>query len=235
MILRDGTGPARDGPCGTRPVSPLPRTLLALATLAAFGCGAGPLAAPDGVLPRALPGPRRAAPLEFPGFTLAGDTGADLAGPEARVAFVVLFVPPPGGGGDFIDSGTGEGVAFAYRSEGGGSPDGDIYLEWGLERSSHEETSTGLAAEYRRASGGVRWSFAWGGRAELSLSAGGGYHEIVASGGRAVAGPGAYGGMGVELLLGRAASALLAARLSYFWGDEPGYSAVLSAGVGLRL
>ena len=115
------------------------------------------------------------------------------------------------------------------------SPEGDLYLEWGLERSSHEEEATGAAAEYWRATGGFRWSFAWGARAELFLSLGGGYHEIDVSGGREIVAPGAYGGAGVEILLGRAWSALFDARLNYFWGDEPGYSAVFAAGLGLRI
>ncbi|MHC5057719.1 MAG: hypothetical protein ACYTKD_23865 [Planctomycetota bacterium] len=171
----------------------------------------------------------------LPGRALPGDAGPDLSGPEARVAVVGVFVPPPGEGADFIDSGFGEGVAFAYRPKGGGDPEGDVYLEWALERSAHEEAASGLAAEYWRATGGMRWSSGWVSRTELFLSVGAGYHEIEVSGGRELVGTGAYGGAGVEFLLSRASSALLSVRLNYFWGDDPGYAAVLAAGIGLRL
>jgi len=166
---------------------------------------------------------------------LTANVGPDLSGPEARVAVVGVFVAPPGSGAAFIDSGLGEGLAFSYRAESGGNADGDTYLEWGLERSSHEEAGTGLPAEYWRATGGVRWSFAWGTMSEFYFSLGGGYHDMAVSGGRELSGPGAYGGAGIELLLSRASSALVNVRFNYFWSDDPGYAVVLAAGIGLRL
>jgi hypothetical protein len=152
-----------------------------------------------------------------------------------RVAVAGLFVAALGGEADIIDSGTGEGLAFAYRSKGGGSPEGDMYLEWALERSAHDGSTSGLPAEYWRGTGGMRWSFAWGRVTEVFLSLGGGYHEIKVSGGREISGPAAYGGGGIEFLLGRAASAFLTAKLNYIWADDPGYTATLAVGVGLRL
>jgi len=175
------------------------------------------------------------AAFALPGRALTADIGPELSGPESRVAVVGIFVAPPGSGADFIDSGLGEGVAFAYRAKNGGDPDGDMYLEWGLERSSHEEAVSGVPAEYWRATGGMRWSFAWGTMSEFFFSLGGGYHEIAVSGGHELSGPGAYGGAGIELLLGRALSALVNVRFNYFWSDDPGFAVILAAGIGLRL
>ncbi len=225
-------------PCARHPASrrpPLRQSLVILALAAACGCGH--LAIPIAVGGSALAGRVLASPPHFgsPERLLLADAGLDLLGSEVRVAAVGAFVVPLGGEAGFIDSGWGEGLAFAYRSASGGSPDGDMYVEWALERSAHKESASGLPAEYWRGTGGMRWSFAWGRMTEVFLSFGGGYHEIEVSGGRELSGPAAYGGGGIELLLGRAASAFLTAKLNYIWTDDPGYTATLAAGVGLRL
>jgi len=204
----------------------------------AIACGCGRLVAPmtPGMPAReGLPSTLPDATFALPGEVLTTDVGPDLSGPEARVAVVGVFVAPPGSGAGFLDSGLGEGIAFSYRAKPGGNADGDIYLEWGLERSSHEEAGSGLPAEYWRATGGVRWSFAWGTMSEFYFSLGGGYHDMAVSGGRELEGPGAYGGAGIEFLLSRASSALVNVRFNYFWSHDPGYAVVLAAGIGLRL
>ena len=162
----------------------------------------------------------------------------DRAASEVRFTACCIFVPPVGGDADFIGQGSGGGISFAYRPASGGDPEGDVYFEWGLERSAHKEVSSGRAAEYWRANAGFRRAVPWGDPAEIFFSTGAGYHAIAVSGGRELAGPGIYGGMGVELLLAKAASFLLSARLQYFWGggsdDGNGLSGALAAGAGLR-
>jgi hypothetical protein len=206
--------------------------------LAALAGGCGRLVTPTMAGVHDLCGPALTLPAaasSLSGRALLANAGLDLTGPEARVAVIGVFVTSPGGGAAIIGSGSGEGLAFSYRPKGGGNSEGDIYLEWGLERSSHEESGSGIPAEYLRATAGVRYSLAWGTRSEVFFSFGGGYHGIEVSGGAGVDGPGAYGGVGIEFLLGRACSALLNARFNYFWGDDPGYAATLVAGIGLRL
>lgn len=202
--------------------------------------------------PLAARGPsgRQAGPvLPDPARLLACAGRRSFLGSESRAALRAVWVPSPSEDVPAVERGFGEGVSFAYRPDAPGKPDGDLYYEWGLERSTHEERTSGSAAEYWRATAGFRWALPWGeaggafGRLpEVFISAGAGYHDLAVSGGEEISGFGLYGGAGMEFLLGRSFSGVLDLKVHYFWGDElpeggtaNGLSVTLAAGLGLRM
>ncbi len=170
---------------------------------------------------------------------LPAASGMSMLGAETRLAVRVVYVPAPGEDTPPVGDGRGEGISFLYRPDSPGAPEGDIYFEWGVERSSHEEISSSNAAEYWKGTAGFRWSVPWTSTSEAYLSAGAGYHELAVSGGSSVAGPGLYGGAGAEFLLGRGFSAVVDLKLHYFRDDAgegaDGFSVALAAGVALRM
>ncbi len=190
-----------------------------------------------------------------PARALPGAGRSSLPGTEARVAFRCVWVPSPAEDTPDIEGGFGEGVSFLYRPESPGSPEGDLYFEWGASRSAHEEDLTGNAAEYWRVTAGFRWVLPWAGAEwgaggsgrpsglpEVFLSMGAGFHELSVSGGEETSGPGVYAGGGVEFLFGRSFSGVIDLKVHYFWGDElpeggtaHGLSVAIAAGIGLRM
>ena len=182
---------------------------------------------------------RAPAAIAAPRPDLSGDSGFAQRGSEFRVGLRALFVPPPAEEADILDQGTGDGFFIVYRPDDTGRYDGDISFEVVFERSAHEETDTGRAAEYWRGYVGFRWADVWASRAETFLSAGGSYNQIEVSGRDLIAGVGLYGGAGVELLLARSASVMAEVKLHKFWasiedGSGGGMAVVLAVAAGLR-
>ena len=182
---------------------------------------------------------RAPAAIAAPRPDLSGDSGFAQRGSEFRVGLRALFVPPPAEEADILDQGTGDGFFIVYRPDDTGRYEGDISFEVVFERSAHEETDTGRAAEYWRGYVGFRWADAWASRAETFLSAGGSYNQIEVSGRDLIAGVGLYGGAGVELLLARSASVMAEVKLHKFWasiedGSGGGMAVVLAVAAGLR-
>jgi hypothetical protein len=162
-------------------------------------------------------------------------------GSEVGLQARIVHVPPPSDEAGFVTEGGGGGVAFSYRPEAAGSFEGDIYYELAFERSSHEEEATRAAADYLRATAGLRLADARSDLFQPYLALGLSYHDIEASGGRWFSGTGLYAGGGVEFLLGRAATVLLEAKFHVFFGAQTadgttpfGASAVLAAAAGVR-
>ncbi len=219
-----------------------PVLLVAAALAAAAGCAGRPGSPPFAAL-RSLPagagGSPAAAAIAAPRPALSGDSGFAQRGTEFRVGLRALFVPPPSEEADILDHGTGDGFFIVYRGEETGRYEGDISFEVVFERSAHEETGTGRAAEYWRGYAGFRWVDAWTNRAETFLSAGGSYSQIEVPDGDMIAGLGIYGGVGIALLLTRSASVMAEVKLHRFWasieeGSGGGIAVVLAVAAGLR-
>ncbi len=209
------------------PSSRAPLCLCAAALAAAAGCSG----APDWNVTHAA--------VEFasPAPDLSVAPASARRRSEFRVGARALYVLSPSGDADILGEGTGDGFFILYRPEETGGMEGDILFEVILERSAHEETSTGRAAEYWRVCGGFRWSDEWSKRSEPFLAVGASYSRIEVSGGEVMGGLGLYGGVGVEFLLSRVAAATIEAKLHKFWGGDgsgDGLAVVLAVAAGRR-
>lgn len=204
-----------------------PLFLCAAALAAVAGCSG----APDWGVSHAALG------FASPAPDLSAAPASARRGTEFRVGARALYVLPPADDADILEHGTGDGFFILYRPEETGRMEGDILFEVILERSAHEETLTGRAAEYWRVCGGFRWSNEWSKRSDPFIAAGASYSRIEISGGRVMGGLGVYGGAGVEFLLSRVAAATIEAKLHKFWGGDgsgDGLAVVLAVSAGMR-
>ena len=157
-------------------VTPNPRAPLFLCA-AALAAVAGCSGAPD------WGGTHAPVELARPAPDLSAAPASARRGTEFRVGARALYVLSPGDDADILEQGTGDGFFILYRPEETGRIEGDILFEVILERSAHEETVTGFAAEYWRVCGGFRWSEEWSNRSEPFLAVGASYSRIEVSGG----------------------------------------------------